>query len=210
MKTTSKIIPMKKYILLSLLLLLLSPMAKAQTVGENDTSRIEVLDKDVAFKAVRTEDKHLTDAQKNALYNKLERILAKNHAGVTGDCEAFGIKADIEVLDKKTTAGLVRNVTVMTAEVTLTAFNLKDGSIYYTHSVKLETDVVGDSQTAMDKLIQSIKVTDPQFVRFIRTSRKRIAQWYNEHGQTFPMLQERREEKTAADTTAVSAPSLAL
>lgn len=180
---------MKKYLFLSLLLLICSPVAMAQAVEDNDTARIEVQEKDVAFKAVKTKDKSLTEAQQTALNNKLERIIAKNNASIVGECAAFGIKAEIEVLDKKSTAGLVRNVTVMTAEVTLTAFNIKDGSIYYTHSVKVETDVVGDNKAAMDKLIQSIKVTDPQFVRFIRTARKRIAKWYNEHQQPLPMLQ---------------------
>ena len=184
----------KKYILLPLMTLV-PAFAAAQMDGEGVPVQTEVYESDVAFQAVKPEGKNLTEAQKTALQNKIERIIAKNNAGTTSEHNAFGIKADIDILDKKSSAGLVRNVTVLTAEVTLTAFNIEDGSIYYTNSVSLETDVVGDAKVAMDKLINSIKVTDPQFVRFIRTSKKRIAQWYNDRGLPLPIRQEKTEVK---------------
>ena len=184
----------KKYILLPLLALL-PAYAAAQMDGEGVPVQAEVYESDVAFQAVKPEGKNLNETQKTALQNKIERIIAKNNAGTISEHNAFGIKADIDVLDKKSSAGLVRNVTVLTAEVTLTAFNIEDGSIYYTNSVNIETDVVGDAKVAMDKLINSIKVTDPQFVRFIRTARKRIAQWYNDRGQPLPIRQDKQEVK---------------
>lgn len=193
---------MKKYLLLPLMLLM-PVFAMAQVYDEGGSVQTEVYESDVAFQAVKPEGKNLTEAQKTALLSKIERIIAKNNAGTISEHNAFGIKADIDILDKKRTAGLVRNVTVLTAEVTLTAFNVADGSIYYTNSVRLETDVVGDAKMAMDKLINSIKVTDPQFVRFIRTARKRIVKWYNDRGLPLPIRQDKQEPKGKNDTVVV-------
>lgn len=193
---------MKKYLLLPLMLLM-PVFAMAQVYDEGGSVQTEVYESDVAFQAVKPEGKNLTEAQKTALQSKIERIIAKNNAGTISEHNAFGIKADIDILDKKSTAGLVRNVTVLTAEVTLTAFNVADGSIYYTNSVRLETDVVGDAKMAMDKLINSIKVTDPQFVRFIRTARKRIVKWYNDRGLPLPIRQDKQEPKGKNDTVVV-------
>ena len=193
---------MKKYLLLPLMLLM-PVFVMAQVYDEGGSVQTEVYESDVAFQAVKPEGKNLTEAQKTALLSKIERIIAKNNAGTISEHNAFGIKADIDILDKKSTAGLVRNVTVLTAEVTLTAFNVADGSIYYTNSVRLETDVVGDAKMAMDKLINSIKVTDPQFVRFIRTARKRIVKWYNDRGLPLPIRQDKQEPKGKNDTVVV-------
>ena len=193
---------MKKYLLLPLMLLM-PVFAMAQVYDEGGSVQTEVYESDVAFQAVKPEGKNLTEAQKTALLSKIERIIAKNNAGTISEHNAFGIKADIDIQDKKSTAGLVRNVTVLTAEVTLTAFNVADGSIYYTNSVRLETDVVGDAKMAMDKLINSIKVTDPQFVRFIRTARKRIVKWYNDRGLPLPIRQDKQEPKGKNDTVVV-------
>lgn len=193
---------MKKYFLLPLMLLM-PVFVMAQVYDEGGSVQTEVYESDVAFQAVKPEGKNLTEAQKTALLSKIERIIAKNNAGTISEHNAFGIKADIDILDKKRTVGLVRNVTVLTAEVTLTAFNVADGSIYYTNSVRLETDVVGDAKMAMDKLINSIKVTDPQFVRFIRTARKRIVKWYNDRGLPLPIRQDKQEPKGKNDTVVV-------
>ena len=193
---------MKKYLLLPLMLLM-PVFVMAQVYDEGGSVQTEVYESDVAFQAVKPEGKNLTEAQKTALLSKIERIIAKNNAGTISEHNAFGIKADIDILDKKSTAGLVRNVTVLTAEVTLTAFNVADGSIYYTNSVRLETDVVGDAKMAMDKLINSVKVTDPQFVRFIRTARKRIVKWYNDRGLPLPIRQDKQEPKGKNDTVVV-------
>ena len=193
---------MKKYILFPLMLLV-PAFATAQVEDEGGSVQTDVYESDVAFQAVKPEGKNLTEAQKTALQSKIERIIAKNNAGTISEHDAFGIKADIDILDKKSTAGLVRNVTVLTAEVTLTAFNVADGSIYYTNSVRLETNVVGDAKMAMDKLINSIKVTDPQFVRFIRTARKRIVKWYNDRGLPLPIRQDKQEPKGKNDTVVV-------
>ena len=193
---------MRKYVFL-VFMMLMPTFAVAQMDDEGMAPQAEVFESDVAFAAVKPEGKNLTEAQRTALLGKIERIIAKNNAGTISEHGAFGIKADIDILEKKSSAGLVRNVTVLAAEVTLTAFNTEDGSIYYSNSIRLETDVVGDDKQAMDALIKSIKVTDPQFVRFVRTARKRIAQWYNDRGLPLPIRQEKKEPEVVHDTVLV-------
>lgn len=169
-----------KYVIL--LLALLSPALVLAQSGQEDeaTDRAETRQKPVIFVAIMPEGSHLTDQQKLALQNKVERIIAKNKVGAGAGTTLFGIKADLDVKDTKRSAGLVRDVTVLSAEVTFTAVNTVDGSVYYSQSVSLQTDVVGDKEKAMDQLIGSIRVNDPQIVRFVRTASKRIAKWYED------------------------------
>lgn len=169
-----------KYVIL--LLALLSPALVLAQSGQEDeaTDRAETRQKSVTFVAIMPEGSHLTDQQKLALQNKVERIIAKNKVGAGAGTTLFGIKADLDVKDTNRSAGLVRDVTVLSAEVTFTAVNTVDGSVYYSQSVSLQTDVVGDKEKAMDQLIGSIRVNDPQIVRFVRTASKRIAKWYED------------------------------
>lgn len=169
-----------KYVIL--LLALLSPALVLAQSGQEDeaTDRAETRQKSVTFVAIMPEGSHLTDQQKLALQNKVERIIAKNKVGAGVGTTLFGIKADLDVKDTKRSAGLLRDVTVLSAEVTFTAVNTVDGSVYYSQSVSLQTDVVGDKEKAMDQLIGSIRVNDPQIVRFVRTASKRIAKWYED------------------------------
>ena len=169
-----------KYVIL--LLALLSPALVLAQSGQEDeaTDRAVTRQKPVTFVAIMPEGSHLTDQQKLALQNKVERIIAKNKVGAGAGTTLFGIKADLDVKDTKRSAGLVRDVTVLSAEVTFTAVNTVDGSVYYSQSVSLQTDVVGDKEKAMDQLIGSIRVNDPQIVRFVRTASKRIAKWYED------------------------------
>lgn len=169
-----------KYVIL--LLALLSPALVLAQSGQEDeaTDRAGTRQKPVTFVAIMPEGSHLTDQQKLALQNKVERIIAKNKVGAGAGTTLFGIKADLDVKDTKRSAGLVRDVTVLSAEVTFTAVNTVDGSVYYSQSVSLQTDVVGDKEKAMDQLIGSIRVNDPQIVRFVRTASKRIAKWYED------------------------------
>lgn len=169
-----------KYVIL--LLALLSPALVLAQSGQEDeaTDCAETRQKPVTFVAIMPEGSHLTDQQKLALQNKVERIIAKNKVGAGAGTTLFGIKADLDVKDTKRSAGLVRDVTVLSAEVTFTAVNTVDGSVYYSQSVSLQTDVVGDKEKAMDQLIGSIRVNDPQIVRFVRTASKRIAKWYED------------------------------
>ena len=153
-----------KYVIL--LLALLSPALVLAQSGQEDeaTDRAETRQKPVTFVAIMPEGSHLTDLQKLALQNKVERIIAKTRLalGLALRCLA---SSRPRRQGYQTFSGISPGLTVLSAEVTFTAVNTVDGSVYYSQSVSLQTDVVGDKEKAMDQLIGSIRVNDPQIVR---------------------------------------------
>ena len=60
----------------------------------------------------------------------------------------------------------------------LIAKNVIDGAEYYSVTIPIEGEAIGDKEKAMKSMVKNIKVTDPAFTRFIRTARKKIADYY--------------------------------
>lgn len=162
----------------------------------------EVYESDVNFTAMMPTSSKLSKQQKTDLQNKVEKIIARNKAGMVSETNTFGIEADIAIKDSKTSMGLLRDVSVVVADVTLTAKNIEDGSVYYSNSIEIQADAIGKESEALGKLINSIKVTDPAFVRFIRTARKRIVEYYNARGLPLPIRKE-IEPKVVHDTLTI-------
>lgn len=162
----------------------------------------EVYESDVNFTAMMPTSKRLSTAQKENLQKKVEKIIARANAGIVSESNVFGIEADIAVKDSKTSAGLLRDVSVVTADVTLTAKNTEDGSVYYSSTIEVQADAIGKESEALEKLISGIKVTDPAFVRFIRTARKRVVEYYNARGLPLPIRKE-KEPEVVHDTVTV-------
>lgn len=154
----------------------------------------EVFESDVNFTAIMPTAKHLTAEQKTALQKKVEKIIARAGAGIVTETNAFGIDADIAIKESKTSAGLLRDVSLVIADVTLTAKNIDDGSVYYSNTIEVQADAIGKEKEAINTLINNIKVTDPAFVRFIRTARKRVVEFYNARGLALPIRKEKQPE----------------
>lgn len=154
----------------------------------------EVFESDVNFSAIMPTAKHLTVEQKTALQKKVEKIIARAGAGIITEANAFGIEADIAIKESKTSAGLLRDVTLVIADVTLTAKNIDDGSVYYSNTIEVQADAIGKEKEAINTLINNIKVTNPAFVRFIRTARKRVVEFYNARGLALPIRKDKQPE----------------
>lgn len=142
----------------------------------------------------------------NALKLKVEQIIARNNAGATSVYNAFVIQPELVLGETKKTEGLLRDVTLVTGEFSLTARNKYDDSVYGTVVVEVQGDATGSKDAAISSLISSIKVTDPAFVRFIRTSRKRIAEFY---AQNCPAILKKARGMVAAGTLSEAADYLA-
>lgn len=138
----------------------------------------------VNFTAVYPESNRLSNDVKEGLKQKVEQIIGRNNAGATSIYNAFIIQPELNVQETKSTEGLVRNVTLVAGELTLTAKNLYDESIYGTIVVNLEGDATGNEEAAMKALLKNIKITNPAFTRFIRTTREKILDHYMENCQT--------------------------
>ncbi len=146
----------------------------------------------VNFVAGTPKSSRLTTEQKEALKQKVEKIIARNNAGAVTLTDAFVIEPELSLGQAKKTDGLLREVSLSTGEFSLVVHNKYDGSVYNSVTVEVKASAVGNEADAIDQLIKSIKVTDPVYVRFIRNARKRIAEYYETNGLPLP---ERKEEE---------------
>ena len=158
---------MKKNRFLWALLLLVSLGAAAQD--------------NIHFVADTPTQKGLSQKNMDALKLKVEQIIARNNAGTASLYNAFVIQPELVLGETKKTEGLLRDVTLVTGEFSLTARNKYDDSVYGTTVIEVQGDATGSKDDAIASLISGIKVTDPAFVRFIRTTRKRIADFYQQN-----------------------------
>lgn len=158
---------MKKNLILWTLLFVVSLGAAAQ---EN-----------IHFVAGTPTQKGLSQKNKDALKLKVKQIIARNNAGAASLYNAFVIQPELVLGATKKTEGLLRDVTLVTGEFSLTARNKYDDSVYGTAVIEVQGDAAGNQEEAIASLISGIKVTDPAFVRFIRTTRKRIAEFYDQN-----------------------------
>ena len=157
---------MKTRILPFLLLLLMAATMQAQTVQFN----IDPL----------PEGTEATAGAAKLLETRLKQILTRNSAGAAQEQNVFAIRPEISILEKKTTSGLIENLTLVKGELTLVALNRVDGCLYHSVTIPVsgQAKVTDDPYKAM---IQGIKSTDPQFSRFIRIAREKIDTYYAEN-----------------------------
>lgn len=146
----------------------------------------------VNFMAGMPKSEKLTADQKEALKQKVEKIIARNNAGAVTLTDAFVIEPELRLGQTKNTDGLLRDVSLVSGEFSLVVHNKYDGSVYNSVTVDVKASAVGSESEAINSIIKSIKVTDPVYVRFIRNARKRIAEYYETNGLPLP---ERREEE---------------
>lgn len=126
------------------------------------------------------DDTEVSAGAAKLLETRLKQILTRNSAGAAQEQNVFAIRPELSILEKKTTAGLIENVTLVKGELTLVAINRIDGCLYHSVSIPLsgQAKVTDDPYKAM---IQGIKSTDPQFSRFIRVAREKIDTYYAEN-----------------------------
>ncbi|NDV58103.1 hypothetical protein D0T85_08310 [Bacteroides sp. 519] len=126
----------------------------------------------------------ISEKVKNAMKLKVEQIIARNNAGANSLYNAFVIVPELTITDTRSTEGLIRDVTLLTGEFTLTAKNRYDDSIYGNVIIEVSGDATGNQEAAMAALLNGIKSNNPAFLRFIRTTRKRIVEYYEQNCQT--------------------------
>lgn len=133
---------------------------------------------DIHFSTVKASDKGLSKEVVEALDLKIHQVLNRNSAAAADMYNVFAIVPSLSMGDVLSTDGMVQNVSVAKGELVLIAKNIIDGTEYYTASIPVESDVVGNEEKAMQAVVKNIKVTNPAFTRFIRTTRQKIADYY--------------------------------
>ena len=133
---------------------------------------------EIQFHINRSSQKDITEAVANALDLKLKQIMNRNSAASADMYSVFAIEPAIELTDVLSTEGLVQNVSVAQGNLTLVAKNAVDGLMYYSVTIPVKGDAVGNGEKAMLKMISNIKVTDAVYTRFIRIARQKIDKYY--------------------------------
>ncbi|MEG1660757.1 MAG: hypothetical protein RR304_09375 [Bacteroides sp.] len=133
---------------------------------------------DIQFTLLKAPQENLPLSVKNALDLKLKQVLTRNSAAAANQYNVFAVEPTIELTDVLTSEGLVQNISVAVGELTLMAKNLVDGTVYYSMTIPVKGDAVGDNEKAMKTMIAKLKSTDTAFTRFIRTTRQKIQDYY--------------------------------
>lgn len=136
----------------------------------------------IMFKAGRaTNADALSQGAVELLQSKVGQILNRNSAASAGDHGVFVVVPTLNVGDAKTTSGLVQNINVTSGELVLTAKNELDNTEFYSVTVPLKSTGKNLNAPADELLVKSIKITEPVYVRFVRTARQNISDYYENH-----------------------------
>lgn len=115
------------------------------------------------------------------IFRKTEQIMTRNSAGAAGAADVFAVQAKLNVTDRSVSSGLVREISSVSGELTLTALNKVDNAKYYSVTVPLEAVSKGDGADAALALANTIKPTDAVYTRFVRLAREKIDEYYSDH-----------------------------
>lgn len=135
----------------------------------------------IKFSVCPIESDGVPAATVQVLHDRIIRALDRTQALSDNKFNVFDVRPAITVNDAVETEGLVEEVSRVSAELTLVAVNRVDGSVYHTVSIPLKASAVGGKDAALRAMANSLKATDPVFVRFVRTARQRIDDYYMEH-----------------------------
>lgn len=133
---------------------------------------------DIHFTVLKSETKGLSEDVVDALDLKLHQIFNRNSAAAADVYNVFAVTPSLSLDNVLSSEGLVRNVSLAQGELVLIAKNIIDGAEYYSVTIPVEGEAIGNKEKAMKSMVKNIKVTDPAFTRFIRTARKKIADYY--------------------------------
>lgn len=133
----------------------------------------------VNFSIVIPQTSKLTASQRLELKEKLERVIARTNTSGPIDETPFVIVPNLVVTSIKQTEGALCPFILAEGELSLFVKNRYDGSIYNQLTVKLQKTFQGNQkENATLQLIRSVNSRDTRFVRFIKTSKKRILEKY--------------------------------
>lgn len=122
---------------------------------------------------------------KSLLKNRVEQILGRCGAGAGGDRDVFVIEPTINETNRNTSEGLVRNVSSLTGELSLTARHRYSDAVFYSAVVPLNAAVAERDLDPLLILAKAIKPTDAAYVRFVRNARKNAFDYGSIHPEIY-------------------------
>lgn len=133
---------------------------------------------EIQFSILKSAQKELPQSVTETLDLRLKQVFNRNSAASADAYNVFAIEPAFELADVMVTEGLMQEVAVVKGELTLTAKNVVDGTMYYSLTIPVKGSGVGGEEKAMKAMIANIKSNDTRFTRFIRTARQKIQDHY--------------------------------
>lgn len=174
----------------------------------NEASFIPESEEDVMFAVRLPENNGLTDEVKELLNNKIVQILGRCNAGASGKQDVFVVEPVITLDGERKSEGLVRNVTSVNGELSLTARHRYSDAIFHNVVVPLSAAIKGSNANPMQMLVKAIRPADAAYVRFIKNARKNAFEFGLMHPEIYeiPELQDKKSEEPAASPAADAEP----
>lgn len=161
---------MKRFLLITILCLT-ALIGYGQNVGE-EVGQDPV---EVSFDVLVSKNTTLTANQQSLLKTKLEAAVARANFGGNGK-SPFVIVPAVSFGDAKTAENSISPITIVNGELTLIVKNRIDGKTYNELTIPLKTSQpITSKKDNVSLLIEAINIRDKRIVRFLKVSRKRIA-----------------------------------
>ncbi len=182
---------MMRRILLAVFAVLMSCVAVTAQEEDAVETRLPADESEIMFGVRLPKKNKLSKETGKMLENKVVQILGRCGAGASGKLDVFVVEPVVNVMAENSTEGLVRNVTAVEGELSLTARHRYTDAVFYNTTVPLNAAAKNGSDDDVVKLlVKSIKPTDAAYVRFVRNARKNVFAY----GQTHPEIYEVPEQ----------------
>lgn len=135
----------------------------------------------IRFSLLGIAGEEVPEATATALGTKLRQALNRTGALLDGTDGIFAVRPTLSFATDDGTEGMVMDLSRVKGDLVLEAFNTADGNVFHSVTVPVSATATGSREQALKKLATSVKATDPVFVRFVRKSREKIADYYAEN-----------------------------
>lgn len=176
---------MMKRILFAVFAAIISCVAITAQDDETVEIRRPADESEIMFGVRLPKKSKLTKETGKLLENKVVQILGRCGAGASGNRDVFVVEPVVNVLSENATEGLVRNVTAIEGELSLTARHRYTDAVFYNTTVPLNAATKSGDEDAAGLLVKSIKPTDAVYVRFVRNARKNAFAYGQSHPEIY-------------------------
>ncbi|MDE6290278.1 MAG: hypothetical protein K2M16_01980 [Muribaculaceae bacterium] len=138
----------------------------------SEASYIPMSEEEIMFAVRLPEKSGLSDEVAGLLENKVVQILGRCGAGASGNRDVFVIEPVVTLDGERKSEGLIRNVTSVNGELSLTARHRYSDAVFFNTVVPLNAAAKGSGSDPFKLLVKAIRPADAAYVRFIKNARK--------------------------------------
>lgn len=133
---------------------------------------IPMSEEEVMFAVRLPEKSGLSDEVAGLLENKVVQILGRCGAGASGNRDVFVVEPVVTLDGERKSEGLIRNVTSVNGELSLTARHRYSDAVFFNTVVPLNAAAKGSGADPLKLLVKAIRPADAAYVRFVKNARK--------------------------------------